>query len=106
MEQQDTSSLGAIMAPALRYIHSNGWIESRADVLHDLADSTLVYHGVQINWDTAVVWDRHTAVVTGRGVFDVSLRGKRGQFPLLYAEVYARKGKRWMLVQRHACKQQ
>ena len=105
MQQRDTTSLSRLLHPTLRYIHSNGWTESRTDVLRDIADSILVYHAVQISWDTSVVHSKHTAIVTGRGVFDVSLRGTRGQYPLLYTEVYAREGKHWMLVQRHACKQ-
>jgi hypothetical protein len=103
MEKGDTAALGAVLHDHLRYIHSNGWIESRTDVLRDLTDSTLVYHKVTVEGDTVSVIGT-TAVVTGRGIFDVSLRGARYQFNLLYTEVYALEGERWWLVQRHACK--
>ena len=103
METGDTAALGRILHDHLRYIHSNGWIESREDVLRDMADSTLVYHKVTVQGDTVTVFGS-TAVVTGRGIFDVSLRGERYQFSLLYTEVYARERERWWLVQRHACK--
>ena len=103
MEKADTAALGAVLHDHLRYIHSNGWIESRTDVLRDLTDSTLVYHKVTVQGDTVSVIGS-TAVVTGRGIFDVSLRGARYQFNLLYTEVYALEGERWWLVQRHACK--
>ena len=103
METGDTAALGRILHPHLRYIHSNGWIESRTDVLRDIADSTLIYHKVTVQGDTVTVVGS-TAVVTGRGIFDVSLRGERYQFNLLYTEVYAREEERWWLVQRHACK--
>jgi len=103
MEAGDTAALGALFHPHLRYIHSNGWIEDRNAVLRDMADSTLVYHKISVQGDTVTVVGE-TAVVTGRGIFDVSLRGERYQFPLLYTEVYALERGRWWLVQRHACK--
>ncbi len=112
LEARDTVAILRMLHPSLRYIHSNGWVETRADVTRHLADSTLLYHGVAVEADTVVLVGRHTAVITGRGVFDVSLRRAaadgggwvRGQYALLYTEVWSRTGRRWVLVQRHACK--
>ena len=47
---------------------------------------------------------KNTAIVNGKGVFNVMLEGKPVEINLLYTEVYINKKNNWQLASRHANK--
>lgn len=101
MELQQLDSLSAFLHPDLKYIHSNGWIESKDDVLKDLQSGKLVYQKVQVQ-EAQVRQIAQTAIVTGKGNFKVVMDGKSLDINLLYTEVYVKQKKQWLLISRHA----
>jgi len=101
MELQQLDSLSAFLHPDLKYIHSNGWIESKDDVLKDLQSGKLVYLKVQVQ-EAQVRQIAQTAIVTGKGNFKVVMDGKSLDINLLYTEVYVKQKKQWLLISRHA----
>lgn len=101
MELQQLDSLSAFLHPDLKYIHSNGWIESKDDVLKDLQSGKLVYLKVQVQ-EAQVRQIAQTAIVTGKGNFKVVMDGKSLDIILLYTEVYVKQKKQWLLISRHA----
>lgn len=101
MELQQLDSLSAFLHPDLKYIHSNGWIESKDDVLKDLQSGKLVYQKVQVQ-ESQVRQIAQTAIVTGKGNFKVVMDGKSLDINLLYTEVYVKQKKQWLLISRHA----
>lgn len=98
-------SLKNILHPDLLYIHSNGWTETKADLLSNLKNGKLQYHNVHIK-ESQVRVSGNTAIVTGKGVFSVSLEGKQSEFPLYYTEVYVLDNGTNRLISRHACRWQ
>lgn len=98
-------SLENILHPDLLYIHSNGWTETKADLLSNLKNGKLQYHNVHIK-ESQVRVSGNTAIVTGKGVFSVSLEGKQSEFPLYYTEVYVLDNGTNRLISRHACRWQ
>jgi len=96
-------SLSLILDDRVRYIHSNGWIESREEILENLRAKKLSYQSVTVEEAQARAYGK-SVVVVGKGKFQVALDGKPLEINLLYTEVYIRHKKRWKLVSRHACK--
>jgi len=100
---KDTVNLKILLDDNLQFIHSNGWIQTRTDMIKDLASGKLNYLKVTVETDT-VRLIQNTGIVTGKGTFKVMLDGKEVELKLLYTEVYVLNKKQWKLVQRNACK--
>lgn len=96
-----TDSLEALLDERVEYIHSNGWVQTRADVLNDMKSGKLVYQRVTIKEASARRYGQ-AAVVTGLGTFEGVNSGTPFKLDLRYTEVYVRSGNRWKLVSRHA----
>lgn len=96
-------SLKSVLDEKLIYIHSNGWTESKDEIIADLKSGKLNYLGVKVTESKARIF-KGTGIVTGKGIFNVILEGKPVELQLMYTEVYLEKKKGWKLVSRHANK--
>lgn len=96
-------SLQVLLADEINYIHSNGWIQNRKEVLDDLTSGKLQYKSVIVE-ESDVNVQGTTALVTGRGTFAGVMNGAAFSVKLLYTEVYVKLNGRWKLAGRHACK--
>jgi hypothetical protein len=88
---------------ALSYGHSNGWVETKADMIRDLETGYISYQGfkedsitVSMNGNMANV--RFVAEVTA------TLKGTVSSFRLKVLEVWVKKNRRWVLFGRQAIK--
>lgn len=97
-------SLNWLMDEQVKYIHSNGWIQSKGEVVDDLKSGKLNYTSVVVE-ESSVSYFNQSAVVTGKGIFK-GLMTDKSEFAihLLYTEVYVRQKKQWKLVSRQATK--
>jgi hypothetical protein len=96
-------SLKSVLDENLVYIHSNGWTESKDEIIADLKSGKLNYLGVKVTESKARIF-KGTGIVTGKGTFNVVMDGKPIELQLMYTEVYVEKKKGWKLVSRHANK--
>lgn len=96
-------SLNALLAPEVNYIHSNGWIQTREEVLNDLKNGRLHYKVVEVEHSEVSILE-NTAIVTGRGTFSGVMNGNTFSVKLLYTEVYVKASGRWKLIGRQATK--
>ena len=96
-------SLQSLLADKVNYIHSNGWIQNREEVIDDLKNGKLQYKSVIVE-QSEVNLQGATALVTGRGTFSGVMNGTEFSAKLLYTEVYVKLSGRWKLTGRHACK--
>lgn len=96
-------SLNTLLADRVNYIHSNGWIQSRQEILDDMKSGKLKYESVNVESSEVNVMGT-TAIVTGRGVFSGVMNGITFSVKLLYTEIYIKIDSNWKLVGRHACK--
>lgn len=105
MITKNYDSLHWVLDEHAKYIHSNGWIQSKTDVIEDLKSGKLNYTAVAVEESTVALFNNQSAVVTGKGNFK-GLMPDQSQFNinLLYTEVYVKVKKQWKLVSRHACK--
>ena len=101
--QKQYDSLNAILDDHLMYIHSNGWIQNKKEVVDDLKSGKLNYVKIAVKEVSARIYDK-TAVVNGIATIDGVMEGKASSFELRYTEVYIQRGKNWILVSRHANK--
>ena len=100
---RNTISINQQTDKALSYGHSNGWVETKAEVIKDLETGVISYQAfkedsisVTINGNMANV--RFVAEITA------TLKGSTNTFPLRVLEVWTKKGKRWVLFARQAIK--
>ena len=98
-------SLNWLMDAGVKYIHSNGWIQNKQEVIEDLKSGKLNYTSVNVSESSVALYNNQTAVVTGKGSFK-GLMPDKSEFniSLLYTEVYVKQKKQWKLVSRHALK--
>jgi hypothetical protein len=97
-------SLNWLMDEQLTYIHSNGWIQTKKDVIDDLKSGKSDYGSVVVEESTVSMFDK-CAVVKGKGIYK-GLMPDKSEFNvhLLYTEVYVKIKKQWKLVLRQATK--
>lgn len=103
MVTKNVDSLALLLHENVSYIHSNGWLENKKEVLDNIRTEKLRYHDINIQESKCVISGK-TAVVTGKALFAVSLDGKPIDISLLYTEVYSLENKTVKLVARHACR--
>ena len=96
-------SLAALFNDNIEYIHSNGWIENKTDIIADLKSGKLNYKRVEVS-EAKVNLSKNVAIVTGKGVFFVTMDNKDLEIKLLYSEVYIKEKGKWLLSHRHANK--
>jgi hypothetical protein len=94
-------SLGELLDDKVQYIHSNGWVQSKNDVIEDSRSGKLKYIGVIIKESQARLYG-NAAVITGLGTFEGIKEGTSFSMDLRYTEVYFKSARRWTLVSRHA----
>ena len=103
--KKNTVSINQQTDKALSYGHSNGWVETKTDVIKDLETGYISYQSykedsisVLINGTMANV--RFVAGITA------TMKATTTTFHLKVLEVWAKKGKRWVLFARQAVKAQ
>jgi Domain of unknown function (DUF4440) len=97
-------SLNWVMDATIKFIHSNGWMQTKKEVIDDLKSGRLNYTAVAVE-ESSVTLFKNSAVVVGKGNFK-GLMPDKSEFSLnlLYTEVYIKSKRHWKLVSRHACK--
>lgn len=85
------------------YMHSNGWIQTAADVVKDMQSGKLVYKKIAITESQARQFES-MVIVTGKGRFEGEVDGKAFGMVLMYTEVYVKRKSSWKLVSRQSTK--
>lgn len=101
MVNKNIDSLNAILDERVQYIHSNGWVENKKEIIEDIRSGKLVMSSVKVSEASARVY-KGFVIVNGKGSFNVLLNGEPIDISLLYTEVYAKRQNGWLLVSRHA----
>ncbi len=101
MLNKQYDSLELLLDDQVKYIHSNGWMQSKKEVVDDFASGKLTYQKIEVVESTVRLYDQ-TAIVTGRGKFSGAVNNNTFAMELFYTEVYVNKKNRWLLASRHA----
>ena len=103
MVNKNIDSLKTLLDEQVKYIHSNGWIQSKQEVIDDFLSGKLAYQKIEISEAAARLYNT-TAIVTGKGKFAGTVNITPFAMELAYTEVYIKKDNHWLLVSRHSNK--
>jgi hypothetical protein len=98
-------SLQQLLDARCQYIHSNGWVQSAAEVVAELGPQKLQYLQIKLSSTTARQFEK-MVIVTGRGQFAGKLNGNAFDMELAFTEVYVNRKNGWKLLSRHASRVQ
>ena len=88
---------------SLSYGHSNGWIESKEQLIGNLNTGYIIYHS--FNEDSVrIVREGDMATIRFLADIEATLNGKRSTFHLKVLEVWVKKNESWLLLSRQAVK--
>jgi Domain of unknown function (DUF4440) len=101
MVKKQLDSLKNILDERVVYVHSNGWVQNKKEIIEDLRSGKLIMNSVTVTEAKARVY-KGSVIINGKGKFDVVIDGKSVVIDLLYTEVYVKRKEGWLLVTRHA----
>lgn len=98
---KNTVSINQQTDKVLSYGHSNGWVETKADVIKDLETGFISYQGFKEDSITVAINGNMANV---RFVADITatMKGGTNTYHLKVLEVWVKKSKRWVLFARQA----
>lgn len=99
--RKEADSLSKVLDERVEYVHSNGWVQSKKDVLDDMKSGKLVYQAVTVK-ESAVRIYGQAAIVTGLGTFEGINSGTAFKLDLKYTEIYVKTPEGWKLASRHS----
>lgn len=99
--KKDFDAISKATDKALSYGHSNGWVQSQADLVNDFKNGTISYQSYKEDSVTVAV-NGNAANVRFIADINATLRGNNSNNHLKVLEVYVRKGNDWILFARQA----
>jgi hypothetical protein len=99
--EKNTVSLNQQTEKALSYGHSNGWIQTKTDLIKDFETGLISYQSYK---EDSVQVSLSDKVANIRFIADINatMRGNSNSNHLKVLEVWVKKGKRWLLFARQA----
>jgi len=100
--KKNTVSINQQTDKALSYGHSNGWVETKAEMIKNLETGYTSYKSIKED-SLQIVISGNVANARFVGDYEVSLNGGNTViYHLKVLEVWVKKGKRWLLFARQA----
>lgn len=96
---KNTTSINQQTDKALSYGHSNGFVETKADVIKHLETGFLVYHSFKED-SLTITMDESVANIRFVADIKATMNGNDTSVHLKILEVWVKKGKRWLLFAR------
>jgi len=103
LEKGNTVSINQQTDKALSYGHSNGWVETKTEMLDNLKSGYLKYNSFAMD---SLGFSINGNMVNARFVADinVTMKGATATYHLKVLEVWVKKSNRWVLFARQAVK--
>jgi hypothetical protein len=100
---KNTVSINQQTDKALSYGHSNGWIETKTDLIEDLRVGYISYQSFK---EDSISISMNGNMANVRFIADITatMKGSTNTYHLKVLEVWVKKGKRWVLFGRQAIK--
>ncbi|MBL7729246.1 MAG: nuclear transport factor 2 family protein [Dinghuibacter sp.] len=103
--KKKTVSVNQQTDKALSYGHSNGWVETKNEMIKNLETGYISYQSYRED-SINVVINENMAHARFNAEINATLNGKTAVYQLKVLEVWVKKGKRWVLFARQAVKAQ
>ena len=100
---RDTVALKWILEDQLSYGHSNGWIETKKEVIADLFNGKLTYKDIRPSGQEMVIEGKAASVRYTADV-DIEMGGKPMQFKLKVLQMWIWENEHWVLLARQSVK--
>ena len=100
---KNTLSINQQTDKALSYGHSNGWVETKTDMIKNLETNYISYQSFKED-SIEVSSNGNIANVRFLAAIEASLKDSRITYNLKVLEVWVKKGKRWLLFARQSVK--
>ena len=100
---KNTVSIDQQTDKVLSYGHSNGWVETKTDMIKNLETGYINYHSYKED-SLSVMINGNAANARFVADINVTLNGTTGNYHLKVLEVWVKKRERWVLLARQALK--
>ncbi len=101
--KKNTISINQQTDKALSYGHSNGWVETKTDIIKDLETGYISYQSYKED-SISVSMNGNMANVRFIANITATMKEAANDYHLKVLEVWVKKGKRWVLFARQAVK--
>jgi hypothetical protein len=103
--QKDEFFLKTVLSRDVNYGHSNGWIQTKADILNDFKSGKLVYNKIE-NINSAILSiNKKWATVKTNTNAEGTVNGTAFKLNLHVMQVWMKTKKGWQLIARQSAKQ-
>ena len=103
--QKDETVLKSVLHKDLSYGHSNGWIQSKSDILNDFKSGKLAYDKIENNSSVIIIITRDYATVKTNTNAEGAVNGTAFNLKLHITQFWIKTKKGWQLIARQSAKQ-
>lgn len=101
---KDEKALTQLLAEDLSYGHSNGWVQTKADIINDLKSGKVIYNKIENTGVTIATINESLATVRINTNVEGSISGNAFQLKLHVLQVWLRTRNGWRLLARQGTK--
>ena len=102
--QKDETVLKSVLHKDLSYGHSNGWIQSKSDILNDFISGKLTYGKIENNSSAIIVINKKYATVKTNTNAEGLVNGSAFKLTLHIMQFWIKTKKGWQLITRQSTK--
>ena len=102
--QKDETVLNSVLHKDLSYGHSNGWIQSKSDILNDFTSGKLTYSKIENNSSAIIVINKEYATVKTNTNAEGVVNGTAFKLTLHIMQFWIKTKKAWQLITRQSTK--
>ena len=103
--QKDETVLKSVLHKDLSYGHSNGWIQSKSDIVNDFKSGKLTYNKIENNSSSIITISKKYATVKTNTNAEGVVNGTAFKLTLHIMQFWIRTKKGWQLIVRQSAKQ-
>ncbi len=101
--QKEERTIKKLVSKRIKYAHSNGWIETRKEMIENLYNGTLSYIEINLR-ETKISINEKTGIVHSKGKYTVMMKEEVYDFELKATQVWQWKKGKWLLMARQSVK--
>jgi len=102
--QKDETILNSVLHKDLSYGHSNGWIQSKSDILNDFTSGKLTYSKIENNSSAIIIINKEYATVKTNTNAEGVVNGTEFKLTLHIMQFWIKTKKGWQLITRQSTK--
>ena len=103
--QKDENVLKSVLHKDLSYGHSNGWIQSKSDIVNDFTSGKLTYNKIENNSSAIITISKKYATVKTNTNAEGVVNGTAFKLTLHIMQFWIKTKKGWQLIARQSAKQ-